>query len=365
MNPRTRREPRGIALPTVARPRLPGAAHPSRPRLAQRPERPLPDRRDVPRLLPVQPARAGARQRALGSRQLDRPVALDRAPGRPDARGRPASTRRAAGAAVSSTTAAYRPRSTPPTPTTPGTRPSASPGAIGRWSTGPRPRRRVVAHAGRPGHRGGARPVRVRLRRPALRRAGRGQRGGRPPAAAVDCDDLEHWVELDPLLTTDDPVAAEVAAANIWECPNLAYIDGRWVLLLSVWRWVDGTHRLDGVRYLVGDLVSEGDGLRFKATSGGRGRRRAGVLRAPAAGRRRTARCSGAGPGSSDRDFAAVAQAGWAGSLTFPRELFVRDGRLGTPAGRRADRAAPGAAGPDEPTRSWSPPPSRWSPPGR
>jgi beta-fructofuranosidase len=98
---------------------------------------------------------------------------------------------------------------------------------------------------------------------------GAGQREGQPQVLLYGCDDLERWVELGPLLTMADPVAAEVAQANIWECPNLAHVDGQWVLLLSVWHWVDGTHRLDGVRYLLGDLVSHGDGLQFKATGGG------------------------------------------------------------------------------------------------
>ena len=158
---------------------------------------------------------------------------------------------------------------------------------------------------------------------------GAGQRGGRPQLLLWNCDDLEHWVELDPLLTTDDSVAAEVAAADIWECPNLAYVDGTWVVVLSVWRWVDGTHRLDGVRYLVGDLVSEGDGLRFTATSGGL------VDDGPAfyapqlmTDGDRTLLWSWSW--ELGRDFAAVARAGWAGSLTFPRELFVRDGRVGS-----------------------------------
>ena len=67
---------------------------------------------------------------------------------------------------------------------------------------------------------------------------GAGQRFGRPQLLLYGCDDLEHWVELGPLLTDDDPVAAEVAAANIWECPNLAFVDDQWVLLVSLWRWV-------------------------------------------------------------------------------------------------------------------------------
>ena len=58
------------------------------------------------------------------------------------------------------------------------------------------------------------------------------------------CDDLEHWTELGPFLTDEDPIAAETAPANIWECPNLARIDSRWVLLISRWHRVDGNHCL-------------------------------------------------------------------------------------------------------------------------
>jgi beta-fructofuranosidase len=156
---------------------------------------------------------------------------------------------------------------------------------------------------------------------------GAGRREGQPQLLLYDCDDLEHWVELGPLLTMADPVAAEVAEANIWECPNLACVDGQWVLLLSVWSWADGTHRLDGVRYLFGDLVSRGDGLQFKATGGGV------VDDGPAfyapqllAEADRT--LLWAWSWELGRDFAQIAQAGWVGALTFPRELFVRDGRL-------------------------------------
>ncbi len=158
---------------------------------------------------------------------------------------------------------------------------------------------------------------------------GAGKRGGDPQLLLWSCDDLEHWVELDPLLTTEDSVAAEVASADIWECPNLASIDGQWVVLLSVWRWVDGTHRLDGVRYLVGDLVSEGDGLRFKATSGGvvdDG----SAFYAPQLMTHGGRTLLWGWSWELGRDFATVARAGWAGSLTFPRELFVRDGQLGS-----------------------------------
>jgi beta-fructofuranosidase len=158
---------------------------------------------------------------------------------------------------------------------------------------------------------------------------GAGSREGQPQLLLYDCDDLEHWVELGPLLTTADAVAVEVADANIWECPNLAYVDGQWVLLLSVWQWVDGTHRLDGVRYLLGDLVSRGDGLQFKATGGGM------LDEGPAFYAPQVL----VEPGRTllwgwsweiGRSFGQIAQTGWAGVLTFPRELFVRDGRLGS-----------------------------------
>ena len=158
---------------------------------------------------------------------------------------------------------------------------------------------------------------------------GAGKRGGRPQLLLWSCDDLEHWVPLKALLTTHDAVAAEVAAADIWECPNLAYVDGHWVVLLSVWRWIDGTHRLDGVRFLLGDLLREGDGLRFKATGGGV------VDDGPAFYAPQVLTDNGrlllwGWSWELGRDFSQLAQAGWAGSLTFPREMFVRNGRLGS-----------------------------------
>ena len=219
-------------------------------------------------------------------------------------------------------------------------------------------------HPGRPGHRRGPRPLRLSLEDRRYAVQGAGKRGGRPQLLLWSCDDLEHWVELDPLLTAEDSVAAEVAAADIWECPNLAYIDGQWVVLLSVWRWVDGTHRLDGVRYLVGDLVSEGDGLRFKATSGGLVDD-GSAFYAPQLMTDGGRTLLWGWSWELGRDFAS-SRPGRLGGVTDLPARAVRPRRSARqPAGRRADRAAPGAAGPGERTRSWPPPPSRWSPPGR
>jgi beta-fructofuranosidase len=131
------------------------------------------------------------------------------------------------------------------------------------------------------------------------------------------------------LLTDDDPIAGEIAPAEIWECPNLVRIDGQWVLLISLYRAADGTNPLVGVRYLLGDLVARGPGWSFKATSGG-------VLDdGPAfyapqvlAEPDRTLLVGWAC--ELDRSDAQIVEAGWAGVLTFPRELYVRNRVLGT-----------------------------------
>jgi beta-fructofuranosidase len=129
------------------------------------------------------------------------------------------------------------------------------------------------------------------------------------------------------LLTTDDPIAAEIAPADIWECPNLVQIDGQWVLLVSLSRHVAGVDLPAGVRYLLGDLVAQGEGWTFKASSGG-------VLDegptfyAPQvlADPDRTLLWGWAW--ELGRSPEQIVEAGWAGVLTFPRELSVRNGVL-------------------------------------
>ncbi len=156
---------------------------------------------------------------------------------------------------------------------------------------------------------------------------GAGHRHRRPQLLLWGCDDLTNWVPLGALLTDDDPVAAEVAPANIWECPNLSVIDVYWVLLVSLWRWRDDTHELAGVRYLVGDLVPAGPGLRFRASSGGlvdTGTAFYAPQLLAEAGR--TLLWGWAW--EVDRSDEQLKASGWAGTLTFPRELSVRDGVL-------------------------------------
>jgi beta-fructofuranosidase len=166
---------------------------------------------------------------------------------------------------------------------------------------------------------------------------GAGHKEGRPQVLLYGCDDLTRWTELGPLLTDDDPLAAKVAAANIWECPNLALVDGRWVLVLSLWRSVDGVHQLSGVSYLVGDLVPDGDGLVFEPTAGGT--MDAGpTFYAPQLLVEHDRTLLWAWAWEHERTPEEVAAAGWAGVLTFPRELSLVDGELASRPARELVR---------------------------
>ena len=158
---------------------------------------------------------------------------------------------------------------------------------------------------------------------------GAGQPSGRARLLLYGCDNLRRWSELGCLLGADDPVAAKLAPADLWECPNLVRIDEQWVIVLSLWRLAEGLNQLVGVRYLLGALTAQGGhGLRFRATSGGV------VDYGPAfyapqlpAEPDRTLLWGWAWElGRSDEQ---IAEAGWAGVLTFPRELYVRNGVLG------------------------------------
>ena len=152
---------------------------------------------------------------------------------------------------------------------------------------------------------------------------GAGSTTGAPAVLLYGCDDLSAWTELDQLLTAADPIAADVAAANIWECPNLFRLGDRWVLLLSLWRSVDGEYVLSGVRYLLGDLVPHERGLRFRPSSGGL-LDDGPTFYAPQilVEEDRVLLWGWAWEGASRRPDE-IEAAGWAGVLTYPRELYL------------------------------------------
>lgn len=157
---------------------------------------------------------------------------------------------------------------------------------------------------------------------------GAGREGGTPRVLVYGCDDLERWEPLGTLLDGTDPVAAQVASAEVWECPNLVRMGDAWVLVVSLWRRRgEGLSALDGVRYLVGDLDLTDDGPRFRPRGGG-------VLDtgeafyAPQllATDRRVLLWGWAKEERREED--QVRESGWSGALTFARELVLVGGRV-------------------------------------
>ena len=156
---------------------------------------------------------------------------------------------------------------------------------------------------------------------------GAGHTRGSPRILVYGCDDLSSWTELGTLLSGDDPIAANAAPANIWECPNLLPLDDRWILILSLWRHAGGAHRLAGVSYLIGDLDIGSDGPRFTPVSGGE-LDRGPCFYAPQVLRHDGRLLLWAWSWEHGRTQEDIAAAGWAGALTFCRELSLRDGAL-------------------------------------
>lgn len=157
---------------------------------------------------------------------------------------------------------------------------------------------------------------------------GAGSRDGAPALLLYEAEDLTSWRYLGRFLDTGDGVARAWAEAEIWECPQLVQIDGRWVLLLSLWRWVDGNHRLDSVAYLVGDIETDDAGAPVRFAPGTGGVVDTGPdFYAPQAlveeGRTLLWGWSWEG-----RDEAFADASGWAGVLTLPRTLGLEAERL-------------------------------------
>jgi beta-fructofuranosidase len=159
-------------------------------------------------------------------------------------------------------------------------------------------------------------------RRYAILGAGHTERGGR--ILVYGCDDLTSWTPLGALLTSDNPVAAEIAPANIWECPNIVRIGDRWVMILSLWRRPDPDEpcHLAGVRYLVGDLTLGQDGPLFDPASGGR-LDDGPCFYAPQVLSHDGRTLMWGWAWERGRTPEEIARAGWAGVLTFCRELSL------------------------------------------
>ena len=153
---------------------------------------------------------------------------------------------------------------------------------------------------------------------------GAGHTEGEPCILVYGCDDLSSWTELGTLLSGGDPVAAEVAPANVWECPNLIRFGDRWILILSLWRKDSGKFTLAGVRYLAGELVLDPVGPRFRPVSGGQ-LDRGPCFYAPQVLPTGDRHLLWAWSWERGRPRSEILAAGWAGTLTFCRELSLID----------------------------------------
>ncbi|HEX5856477.1 MAG TPA: glycoside hydrolase family 32 protein [Microbacterium sp.] len=163
----------------------------------------------------------------------------------------------------------------------------------------------------------------------AIQGAGHAERPGAARILLYDCDDLNAWTELGPLLTIEDPIAARVAPARIWECPNLMPLGDRWVLIISLWSRIAGTDVLGGARYLVGDLEAHRGRPRFRPTAGG-SLDDGPCFYAPHVLRQGGRTLMWGWAREHGRSQADIEAAGWAGTLTFARELSLDGGRLVT-----------------------------------
>lgn len=151
-----------------------------------------------------------------------------------------------------------------------------------------------------------------------------------PALLLYSCDDLERWEYVGELLRGDDPVAAEHAPADLWECPQLVPVDGRWVLLLSLWRHPErGGRSTVQVNHLVGDLVLDDGGTpRFVPTGGGRVDLGPDFYAPQAVLDRDRVLLWGWSWEGLERSQEQTDRQGWAGALTFPRELRLEGDTL-------------------------------------
>ncbi|ACQ79087.1 Glycosyl hydrolase family 32 domain protein [Beutenbergia cavernae DSM 12333] len=161
---------------------------------------------------------------------------------------------------------------------------------------------------------------------------GAGRTDGTPLVLVYDASDLDDWRLLGPLLDGADPVVRALAPAEIWECPSLVRLgeDGAWALVVSRWH-SGGDHDLRGVVAFVGDLVLDSGRPRFVPRAG------ADLDLGPdfyapqaydAGDRVLLWGWTWEGRGEGAPTEADIDAAGWAGSLTFPRELGLDGDRV-------------------------------------
>jgi len=191
---------------------------------------------------------------------------------------------------------------------------------------------------------------------------GAGLASGHAAVLLYSVEDLRHWRYEGIWFSSEDPLAARHLPAEIWECPQLIRVPDSsgaetWVLMASLRLAAEHHSHPHGVGYLLGSLAANASGLPvFTPASGGKadlGREfyAPQLLALPDRtllwGWSAEAEDSEDRPGRSQAD---TDDAGWAGILTFPRQVSVHGEVLAVePAPEllayRGDRLHHGAAG--------------------
>lgn len=179
---------------------------------------------------------------------------------------------------------------------------------------------------------------------------GAGLANGHAALLLYTVDDMSDWKYQGVWLTSANPVAAEFTPAEIWECPQLVRVpdasagsadessdgSGTWLMMFSLWLNGDGHEHANGVGHLVGSLTEDPEtGLPvFTPGSGGKsdhGRDFYAPQIVSLEDRALLWGWANEGPGRDGRRGRTqneIDAAGWAGVLTFPRELSLVDGVL-------------------------------------
>ncbi len=191
---------------------------------------------------------------------------------------------------------------------------------------------------------------------------GAGLASGHAAVLLYSVDDLRRWTYEGIWFSTEDHLAARHLPARIWECPQLVRVPDSsgaetWLLMASLWLAADHHSHPNGVGYLLGSLAPNGAGLPvFTPAAGGKADLGQAFYapqilaledRALLWGWSGEQEDSEGHPGRSPEE---IDDAGWAGILTFPRQLSVHGGVLAVePAAElrayRGARLHRGAAG--------------------
>lgn len=175
---------------------------------------------------------------------------------------------------------------------------------------------------------------------------GAGLANGHAALLLYTVEDLSDWKYQGIWLTTENPVASRFTPAEIWECPQLVQVpdasgEDTWLMMFSLWLSGDAHEHANGVGHLIGSLTEDpATGLPVFTPRGGGSSDQGRDFYAPQVvalgGRALLWGWANEGPGRDGRRGRSqeeIDAAGWAGVLTFPRELSVVDGALAvTPA---------------------------------